>query len=153
MAYRENCTEYRDISLIRRRLPLGPYSRLMPRALWEVLGGWALSHERRTPVYIRGLVPNVKHSEMWNILYHNVFCQETEQTSRRVKSVYNLLLRFAREWKFHQQLGFQHFSPPTITFSTSKKTRCTRKSCGLCGKKCFTLFERHIRPDLNLCIS
>ena len=57
MAYREDCTEYRDISLIRRRLPLGPYSRLMPRALWEVLGGhkalggWALSHERGTPVY------------------------------------------------------------------------------------------------------
>ena len=36
--------------------------------------------------------------------------------------------------------GVSAFSPTTITCSISKKTRCTRKSCCLCGKQRFTLF-------------
>ena len=38
---------YRGTSLIRKRTPLGPYRRPMPRG---VLGGWAFSHGRGTPV-------------------------------------------------------------------------------------------------------
>ena len=37
---------YRGTSLTRKRAPLGPYCRPMPR----VLGGWAFSHGRGTPV-------------------------------------------------------------------------------------------------------
>ena len=40
---------YRGTSLIGNRLPLGPYSRTMPRALLRVLRGWAFSYERGTP--------------------------------------------------------------------------------------------------------
>jgi len=40
---------HRGTSLIRKRTPLGPYGRPMPR----VLGGWAFSYERGTPVLHR----------------------------------------------------------------------------------------------------
>jgi len=44
---------YRGTLLIRNRTPLGPYRRpiLGPRV---VLGGWAFSYERGTPVTARG---------------------------------------------------------------------------------------------------
>ena len=38
--------DYRGTSLIRKRTPLGPYRRHKPR----VVGGWAFSYERGTPV-------------------------------------------------------------------------------------------------------
>ena len=41
---------YRGTSLIRKRTPLGPYRRPMPRGTWGGPGGWAFSHERGTPV-------------------------------------------------------------------------------------------------------
>ena len=41
---------YRDTSLTRNRAPLGPYCRIMPRALWWPYGGRTVSHERGTPV-------------------------------------------------------------------------------------------------------
>ena len=37
---------YRGTSLVKKRTPLGPYRRHMPR----VLGEWTLSYERGTPV-------------------------------------------------------------------------------------------------------
>ena len=40
---------YRDTSLIRNYAPLGPYCRIVPRALWCLRGG-AVSYERDTPV-------------------------------------------------------------------------------------------------------
>ena len=43
------CHGYRATSLTRKRLPLGPYSRPMPRALRWSFGG-AVSYERGTPV-------------------------------------------------------------------------------------------------------
>ena len=48
---------YRGILLIRDHLPLGPYSRALPRALWWYQGG-AFSYERGTPV----LEPIIKHA-------------------------------------------------------------------------------------------
>ena len=42
----------RDTWLIRKHLLLGPYSRLMPRALVGFLGGRAFSYERSTPVLL-----------------------------------------------------------------------------------------------------
>ena len=39
---------YRVTSPIRTSAPLGPYGRTTPMV---VLGGWAFSHERGTPVY------------------------------------------------------------------------------------------------------
>ena len=42
--------QYRGTSLIRSSLPLGPYRRAMPRALWWSQGGEAVSHEGSTPV-------------------------------------------------------------------------------------------------------
>ena len=44
--------EYRDTSLIRKRLLLGPYSRLMPRALWgsEGVGRFFMS---QVPLHLR----------------------------------------------------------------------------------------------------
>ena len=44
--------KYRGTLLIRNRLPLGPYSRTMPRAL----GGGAVSYERGTPVLKWGVL-------------------------------------------------------------------------------------------------
>ena len=41
--------DYRGSSLTGKRTPLGPYRRPMPR----VLGGWAFSHERDTPVILK----------------------------------------------------------------------------------------------------
>ena len=41
---------YRGTSLIRIRLPLGPYRRPMPRVLGGGYGGWAFSYGRGTPV-------------------------------------------------------------------------------------------------------
>ena len=35
-----NRERYRGTSLTSKRTPLAPCSRAMPRALWEVLGGW-----------------------------------------------------------------------------------------------------------------
>ena len=52
VAAHEVATEhnYKGISLIKDSLPLGPYSRIMPRVLWWSSGGGALSYERGTPV-------------------------------------------------------------------------------------------------------
>ena len=41
---------YRGTSLIRKRIPLGPYRRPMSRVLKGVLGGFAFSYGRGTPV-------------------------------------------------------------------------------------------------------
>ena len=41
---------YRGTSLMRKRSSLGPYRRLMPRTPRGVLGGWAFSGRRGTPV-------------------------------------------------------------------------------------------------------
>ena len=41
---------YKGTSLTRKRTPLGPYRRPMPR----VLGGWVVSYERGTPVRVIG---------------------------------------------------------------------------------------------------
>ena len=41
-----SCVQYRGTSRTRKRTPLGPYRRPMPR----VLGGWAFCFERSTPV-------------------------------------------------------------------------------------------------------
>jgi len=46
---------YRGTSLTRERIPLGPYSRHMPRALWWSYGRGAVSYERGTPVPHNGL--------------------------------------------------------------------------------------------------
>ena len=43
---------YRGTSLIRKRTPLGPYRRPVPRVLGESWGGGAFSYERGTPVHI-----------------------------------------------------------------------------------------------------
>ena len=42
---------YRGTSLMKKRPPLGPYRRAMPRALWWSYGGGVLSDERGTPVH------------------------------------------------------------------------------------------------------
>ena len=42
---------YRGTSLIRKRRPVGPYSRTMPWALWKSWGG-AVSYDRGTPVLV-----------------------------------------------------------------------------------------------------
>jgi hypothetical protein len=39
--------------LKRKRTPLGPFHRPMPKVPGGVLGGWAFSYERGTPVLIR----------------------------------------------------------------------------------------------------
>ena len=44
---------YNGTSLIRNRRRPGPYSRTMPRALWESKGGGLLFYERGTPVGTR----------------------------------------------------------------------------------------------------
>ena len=44
--------EYRDTSLIRKHLLLGPYSRLMPRALWGSEGGGRLFMSQ-VPLHLR----------------------------------------------------------------------------------------------------
>ena len=44
------CVHYRGTSLVRKCTPLGPYRRPMPRVLGGVLGGWAFSYWRGTPV-------------------------------------------------------------------------------------------------------
>jgi len=41
---------HRVTPLIRKRHPIGPYSRTMPRALWKSYGEAAVSYERGTPV-------------------------------------------------------------------------------------------------------
>ena len=41
---------YRGTPLISKSLPVGHYSRTMPRALWWPWGGGAVSYERGTPV-------------------------------------------------------------------------------------------------------
>ena len=42
---------YRGTSLIRNSVPLGPYSRTVPRALRWSWGGVAVSYERKKPVF------------------------------------------------------------------------------------------------------
>ena len=42
------CPSYRGTSLARNHTPVGPYRRPMPR----VLGCWAFSYERGTPVHV-----------------------------------------------------------------------------------------------------
>jgi len=44
---------YRGTSLIRKRHPVGPYSRTMPRLLWRSWGGGAVSYQRGTPVPLK----------------------------------------------------------------------------------------------------
>ena len=48
-----NDPQYRGTALIRKRTPLGPYRRPMPRTLGESQGGWAFFHRRGTPVNAR----------------------------------------------------------------------------------------------------
>ena len=48
----EDYVSYRGTSLIRNCLPLGPYSRAMPRALWWFLGGGAFLMSE-VPLYWR----------------------------------------------------------------------------------------------------
>ena len=50
---------YRGTSVIRNTPLLGPYRRPMPRVLGGVLGGWAFSYERGTPVLLQGPVVSV----------------------------------------------------------------------------------------------
>ena len=70
---------YRGTSLIRKHVPVGPYSRTMPRALWWSQGGGALSYVRGTSVWptvgeLRNETPEdfhqVCHERMVN-LRHN----------------------------------------------------------------------------------
>ena len=43
---------YMGTSLIRKRTSLGPYRRPMPRVIGRVIGGWAFSYGRGTPVSV-----------------------------------------------------------------------------------------------------
>jgi hypothetical protein len=52
-------TGRRGTSLIRKRTPLGPFRRPMPRVLWGSSGGGAFSYERGTPVGVRSKVSRV----------------------------------------------------------------------------------------------
>ena len=42
----------KNASLIRKRAPLAPYSRIMPRALWRSLKGGGLFLESEVPLYL-----------------------------------------------------------------------------------------------------
>ena len=61
---------YRGASLIRNSGGLAPYSRTMPRALWQSLGGWAVSYGRGTPVL--SLLEKVKTSEANTVVLRTI---------------------------------------------------------------------------------
>ena len=74
--------EYGGTSLIRHLLPLGPYRRTMPR----VIGAWAFSYERSTPVSDR--LPHAGSYPGCNALAALLqTCTQKEQKSTREMNV------------------------------------------------------------------
>ena len=59
---------YRGTSLTRKRAPLGPYSRTMPRALWRSWGGW-LFVMSEVPLHAR----YAKHAARLNPVHQGTF--------------------------------------------------------------------------------
>jgi hypothetical protein len=57
--------DYKGTSLIRKRLPVGPYSSPLPRALWWSYGGGAFSFQRGTPVEVEVQDAGSREPSVW----------------------------------------------------------------------------------------